>query len=55
MGFFKKFWAFVGPVETEQVRARDDNGRGVADDPDTPENEAFTTVKKSKKKTAEKK
>tara|TARA_R100001460_G_scaffold22819_1_gene46316 strand:+ start:1406 stop:1612 length:207 start_codon:yes stop_codon:yes gene_type:complete len=32
------------------VRARDDKGRYIADDPDTPENEAFTVVKKTRKR-----
>ena len=32
------------------VRARDDKGRYIADDPNTPENEAFTVVKKTKKR-----
>jgi hypothetical protein len=29
--------------ETEMVRARNDKGHYIADDPDTPENEAWTT------------
>ena len=36
--------------ETILVRARDDKGRYIADDPDTPENEAFTVVKKTRKR-----
>ena len=32
------------------VRARDKKGRYIADDPDTPENEAFTVVKKTRKR-----
>ena len=30
-------------VETEMVRARNEKGHYIADDPDTPENEAWTT------------
>ena len=39
--------------ETEMVRARNDKGHYIADDPDTPENEAWTTklVKKITGKT----
>ena len=29
--------------ETEMVRARNDKGHYISDDPDTPENEAWTT------------
>ena len=29
--------------ETEMVRARNEKGHYIADDPDTPENEAWTT------------
>ena len=32
------------------VRARDKKGRYIADDPDTPENEAFTVVKRTRKR-----
>ena len=46
-----------GPVieeveETEMVRARNDKGHYIADDPTTPENEAWTTklIKKLVKK-----
>ena len=39
--------------ETEMVRARNDKGHYISDDPDTPENEAWTTkiVKKITGKT----
>ena len=39
--------------ETEMVRARNEKGHYIADDPDTPENEAWTTklVKKITGKT----
>ena len=36
------------PHEYEVVRARNEKGRYVADDPDTPENEAYTKRKKKK-------
>ena len=36
------------PDEYEVVRARNEKGRYVADDPDTPENEAYTKRKKKK-------
>ena len=42
--------------ETELVRARNEKGRYVADDPSTPDiNEAYTTVKVKKKKAKKKK
>ena len=34
----------------EKVRARNDKGQFKADDPKTPENEAFVSKKKAKKK-----
>jgi len=37
-------------VVVEEVRARNENGHFVADDPATPENEAWTKKPKSKKK-----
>ena len=40
-------------VATEMVRARNDQGHYIADDPSTPENEAW--VEKPKKKAAPKK
>ena len=40
--------------EVELVRARNDKGHYIADDPDTPENEAWTT-KVAKKVTRKKK
>ena len=40
-------------VATEMVRARSDKGHYIADDPSTPENEAW--VEKPKKKAAPKK
>ena len=58
MGFFKWLSSFLGDSnianETaehlETVRTRDSKGRFIKDDPDTPENEAFTTRKKKHKK-----
>ena len=41
---------FLANDDTILVRARDKKGRYIADDPDTPENEAFTVVKKTKKR-----
>jgi len=35
--------------ETELVRARNNKGHYIKDDPSTPENEAWTTKKKNKK------
>jgi len=42
----------VAVEETEMVRARNEKGHYIADDPDTPENEAWTTkvVKKITRK-----
>tara|TARA_R100001509_G_scaffold83663_1_gene47356 strand:- start:162 stop:452 length:291 start_codon:yes stop_codon:yes gene_type:complete len=42
----------AGKATVETVRARDEKGHYIADDPDTPENEAWTTkvVKKVKGK-----
>ena len=34
----------------EKVRARDDKGHFIADDPKTPENEAYVSKSKAKKK-----
>ena len=45
-------------VEQEPVRARDDNGHFVADDPSTPENEAWVggvSPKKTRKRTSKRK
>ena len=36
------------PAEYEVIRARNEKGRYVADDPNTPENEAYTCRKKKK-------
>ena len=35
--------------ETEMVRARNEKGHYIADDPDTPENEAWVEKPKEKK------
>ena len=40
--------------EYETVRTRNKKGRYVADDPDTPENEAYTRTKKPTKKVTKK-
>tara|TARA_B110000858_G_scaffold118916_1_gene135768 strand:- start:24160 stop:24402 length:243 start_codon:yes stop_codon:yes gene_type:complete len=39
----------------EEVRARDENGHFIPDDPSTPENEAWVKKPKTNKKTAAKK
>ena len=41
--------------ETEMVRARNEKGHYIADDPDTPENEAWVEKPKAKKKPVAKK
>ena len=43
MNFWEKIGNFFGWVK---VRARDEDGRYVADDKSTPENEAYTMVHK---------
>ena len=45
----------VGETVTEKVRARNDKGNFVPDDPSTPENEAWVEKPKAKKKPAAKK
>ena len=70
MSWFKTFIKFITPlssdelpnplkqkvVETELVRARNNKGRYVADDVNTPDvNEAYTTVKKKRGRPRKKK
>jgi len=60
MGFFKWISEFLGKSQTAEktadlleevdVRTRDKKGRFIADDPNTPENEAYTKVKRPRKK-----
>ena len=60
MGFFKWISAFLGTSQTAKdtadlleevdVRPRAKKGRFIPDDPDTPENEAYTKVKRPKSK-----
>ena len=45
----------VVEVVVEEVRARNENGHFIADDPATPENEAWTKKPKAKKKNSSKK
>ena len=47
-----KLQTILTATETVKVRARNDKGHYVKDDPDTPENEAWTTkvIKKVKRK-----
>tara|TARA_B100001057_G_C22653575_1_gene873071 strand:- start:61 stop:243 length:183 start_codon:yes stop_codon:yes gene_type:complete len=52
MSFWSKMADFFG---WERVRARDANGRYIADDPKTAKNEAYTRVYKEKTKPAKKK
>ena len=61
MGLFNFLKELFAPVdngsktkEEERVRARGKNGRFVADDPSTPDNEAYTKVKKAKSKKVKK-
>jgi len=56
MSWFKKLWQNVRGVEDKTVRARDEDGKFVADDESTPDvNEAYTTVEVKKKKGKSKK
>ena len=60
MGFFRWISEFLGKSQTAEktadlleevdVRTRDKKGRFIADDPNTPENEAYTKVKRPKAK-----
>ena len=51
MSWFKKLWQNVRGVEEKTVRARDEDGKFVADDKSTPDvNEAYTTVEVEKEK-----
>tara|TARA_B100000242_G_C42826746_1_gene384132 strand:+ start:153 stop:371 length:219 start_codon:yes stop_codon:yes gene_type:complete len=60
MGFFNWISNFLGKsstaektadmLEEVEIRTRDKKGRFIADDPNTPENEAFKKVKKRKNK-----
>ena len=50
MSFLKRLWGNLTNTEEVKVRTRNKKGRYVADDPDTPENEAYTRRKKKKKK-----
>ena len=52
MAFWSKVADFFG---WEKVRARDDKGRYIADDPKTAKNEAYKRVYKSKAKKSNKK
>jgi hypothetical protein len=56
MSWFKKLWQNVRGVEDKTVRARDEDGKFVADDKSTPDvDEAYTTVEVKKKKGKSKK
>ena len=43
MGFLKKLWGSLTNTEEVRIRARNKKGHYVKDDPNTPENEAWTT------------
>jgi|TARA_R110000751_G_scaffold63489_2_gene130968 hypothetical protein len=45
MNFFKRFLSLFS-TDVETVRARDNKGRYIPDDPDTKENEAYVVRKK---------
>jgi hypothetical protein len=46
--FLKRFIKWITPLSTVELeRARDGKGRYIADDPSTPENEAYTPKKKA--------
>tara|TARA_R100001369_G_C3306429_1_gene166596 strand:- start:642 stop:848 length:207 start_codon:yes stop_codon:yes gene_type:complete len=55
VSWLKSFFKVEEEVEYEKVRTKDCKGRFVADDPDTPENEAWTKTPAPKKKKAKKK
>ena len=56
MSWFRKLWQNVRGVEDKTVRARDEDGKFVADDKSTPDvDEAYTTVEVKKKKGKSKK
>ena len=51
MSWFEQLWQNVRGVEEKTVRARDEDGKFVADDKSTPDvNEAYTTVEVEKEK-----
>ena len=51
MSWLKKLWQNVRGVEDKTVRARDEDGKFVADEKSTPDvNEAYTTVEVKKEK-----
>jgi|TARA_R100000231_G_scaffold138639_1_gene117469 hypothetical protein len=51
MNWLTKTLGKIGIIKTEEVRARDDKGRYVADDPSTAKNEAYKTVRVKRSKT----
>jgi len=58
MNWLKKFIKFITPpslTEEVVVRARTKKGRYIADDPTTPENEAYKKVLRKKPKSSKKK
>ena len=52
MSWLKKLWQNVRGVEDKTVRARDEDGKFVADDKSTPDvNEAYEEVRVKKENT----
>ena len=55
MSWFKRFLKFITPLSYVDVRTRDGNGRYIADDPTTVQNEAYKKVLRKKPKSSNKK
>jgi len=55
MNWFKSFLKFITPLSYVDVRTRDGNGRYIADDPLTVQNEAYKKVLRKKTKSSKKK
>ena len=54
VSWLKSFFKVEEEVKYEKVRTKDCKGRFLADDPNTPENEAWTKKPTAKKKKAKK-
>ena len=55
MSWLKKFIKFITPLSYVEIRTRDRKGRYIADDPNTPENEAYKKVLRKKPQSSKKK
>ena len=55
MSWFKSFLKFITPLSYVDVRTRDVNGRYIADDPKTVQNEAYKKVLRKRTKSPKKK